>query len=897
MTRWSWNNMNAMLLPKEFFFFTFFLSLTLYGHSQTIISGKINNDNKESLSSVNITVSKKNNSFIIAYSISDKYGYYKISLQTKEDSLLLSASALNYEREEKLIPAISSEYNFTLSPKPTELPEVKVKTPPVWQRKDTINYNTSEFKQQQDRVIGDIIARLPGIEVSSNGQIKYNGKPINKYYIEGLDLLEDKYGLANNNIPADAVDKVQVLENHQPIRILDSVSFSDRAALNIKLKSNAKMRVIGRAKIGIGASPLLSENEATPMMFKKKLQFINTYKYNNTGLDNARELSSHNIFEYINAIQNGTVKKDLVGVVQPSPPSFSSQRYLFNNAHVGSVNLLVPLKKDYQLRINTSYINDFQQQQSKVITKFYLPSDTVTIQEQNDFNRNQNKVQTDITLIANTPKLYLKNNLQLQGWWQMEKSRVLNTGTIDQQLSNPYYSIANDFKILKTRAKIILEVGSYIGYVSLPQNLTIWPGLYQSQLNNNIPYDGLYQKAGLQTFYTDNYISIRKRKSKFGSQYKIGFNIQRQDLSTNLQTIESNVYKSISDTFQNNLKWNRYVFYANNNWSYENSKIRLSFSLPLNATSIEYSDTGFKSSVTKNRLFINPSLSLLYQLTPKWNVNTAASFTSSFGDINGIASGYILKTYRNLSNNNAPLAETQSINLSTGITFRNPLKIVFFNSNIAYSRNKSNLLYRQLFNGSLESLIALLQDNYANRFTFSGRFSKYIIDLKTSLGFNYGYTFGNQQQLQQNSLITFSNKNYNAGVTISSKLSGKFTTEYAANYFTYSSASQAQKINNTISSANQNFSINYFPNNKWVIRFAAEHYYFNSQFASSANYFFGDMNLRYKPKKSKVDYELALQNVFNTKSFTSAILLNNIETVSAYELRPRQALFKMSFSF
>ncbi|MEO5946481.1 MAG: TonB-dependent receptor [Chitinophagaceae bacterium] len=865
--------------------------------AQLVLKGKIVDEKNLPLASVNVTLSPINSNIVLAYSITNKNGLYSISWQGKDDSVKVNVSSLGFAKKEIIIPTVSAAYDFILSPQAITLPEVKVKTPPVWQRKDTINYNTSEFKQQQDRVIGDIIARLPGIEVSPNGQIKYNGKPINKYYIEGLDLLEDKYGLANNNIPADAVEKVQVLENHQPIRILDSVSFSDRAAINIKLKSNAKMRVIGRAKIGVGASPFLSENEATPMLFKKKLQFINTYKYNNTGLDNLRELSSHNIFEYINAIQNGTIKRDLVNVVQPSPPSFSPQRYLFNNVHVASVNLLISLKKDYQLRINTSYVNDFQEQLSNVVTKFYLPADTVTISEQNNYNRNQNKVQTDITLMANTPKFYLKNNLQLQGWWQSEKSRVLNVGTIYQQLSNPYYSIANDFKLLKTKAKIIVEFGSYIGYVSLPQNLTIYPGLYQSQLNNNIPYDGLYQKAGLQTLYTDNYISIRKRKSKFGSQYKLGFNIQQQEFTTSLQTIQSNVYKSIADTFQNNLKWNRYVLYANNSWSYETNKIRLSFSLPVNATNIEYSDTGFKSTVTKNRLFINPSLSLMYQLTPKWNFNSSASFANSFDDINGITSGYILKTYRNLSNNNAPLAESQNISISTGITFRNPLKIVFFNSSISYSRNKSNLLYRQLFNGSLESLIALLQDNYTNRVTISGRFSKYIIDWKTSFGFNYGYTFGSQQQLQQNSLVTFSNKNYNTGITISSKLSAKFTTDYAANYFTYSSASQLQKVKNTISSANQNFSINYFPTNKWVIRFVAEHYYFNSQLASSANYLFGDMNLRYKPKKSKIDYELALQNIFNTKSFTSAVLLNNIESVSAYELRPRQALFKVSFSF
>ena len=51
------------------------------------------------------------------------------------------------------------------------------------------------------------------------------------------------------------------------------------------------MKLIGRATLGIGASPLLSEDELIGMLFKKKIQFINTYKYNNTGLDNTKELS------------------------------------------------------------------------------------------------------------------------------------------------------------------------------------------------------------------------------------------------------------------------------------------------------------------------------------------------------------------------------------------------------------------------------------------------------------------------------------------------------------------------------------------------------------------------------------------------------------------------------
>ncbi|OSZ73702.1 hypothetical protein CAP36_16985 [Chitinophagaceae bacterium IBVUCB2] len=875
----------------------FYLVLTCNSSAQVVISGKIESKSGQPISLVSITLSNKNSNIIQAYAISDKNGSFRLVWSGQADSVKILASSLGYAKKEMIIPFVSATINFILEQAIIELKEVKAKTPPVWQRKDTINYNASEFKQQQDRVIGDIIARLPGVEVKPNGQILYNGKPINKYYIEGLDLLEDKYGIANNNIPAESVDKIQVLENHQPIRVLDSVYFSDRAALNIKLKNTAKMRLIGRAKLGIGASPFLTEDELTAMLFKKKLQFINTYKYNNTGLDNTRELTSHNIGEYINAIQNGAVKSDLVSLAQPGNPSIAPKRYLFNNAHVASVNQLMPLNATHQLRINASYVNDFQQQQSTRSTRFYLPTDTIFISEQNKFKSNLNHLQTDISLLANTPKYYLKNNLKFQGWWSAERSRLITTTEINQQLTNPFFNLTNDFRLIKTKTNYIQEWGSYVGFVSLPQKLTVLPGLYDDIVNNNLPYDGLMQEASLKTFYTDNYLSLRKRKSRMSAQYKIGFNIQSQNLLTDLLLDEGGIKKSVADTFQNNLHWKRYRIYSENNWSYENNKWRFSFSLPVNYNSINYSDTLLKAKSTENGFFINPSATAMLQISPMWSLSATASYNQGFGDISGISSGYILKTYRNLSNNNAPLAKTEAGNISASVTYRNPLKVVFFSTGIMLSRSKSNLLYSQQFNGNLETLLALRQNNYSNRATISGRLSKYVIDWKTSLGLNYSYGFGDQQQLQQNKLITFSNKNFSVGATISTKLSSKITADYSGTYSTYQSKSQIQSVANKIASANQTFSLNYYATDKLIFRAGAEHYYITNNFSPSANYYFADMSVRYKPKKSKIDYELAAQNLFNTKEFTTVLLMNNIETVSQYQIRSRQAIFKMSFSF
>lgn len=882
----------------------FFIGIFIFGCinsicAQVSLSGTIYDDKQNHLSGVNITVHRKGQSSILAFAISNKDGKFKLSYTAKTvDTFELKASLLGYAKQNIFfIPGERKEFTFILSPQAITLPEVVVKSPPVWQRKDTINYNVSEFKQPQDRVIGDIIARLPGMEVSPGGQIKYNGKPINKYYIEGLDLLDDRYGIANNNISAESVDKVQVLENHQPIRVLDSVSFSDRAALNIKLKNNAKMKLIGRARLGIGASPLLSEDELTGMLFKKKLQFINTYKYNNTGTDNTRELNSQNISEYINAIQNGAIKSDLVSFVQPNPPSISQKRYLFNNAHVASVNQLIPLNTTYQFRINAAFVNDFQQQQSTTVTKFYLPADTISISEQNKSHSNLNLLQTDLSLMANSPKFYLKNILKFQGWWSAEKSRLITSNEINQQLSNPFFNASNDFKLLKTKARYIEEWASYLGFVSLPQRLDVMPGPYTDIVNNNLPYDALIQNASLKTFYTDNYLSLRKRMSKMSAQYKLGFNVQSQYLLTDLMTNISGIKQSVADTFQNNLNWQRYRVYNENSWSYENNKWRLTFSLPIIYTNINYKDTLLKVKSGKDGFFINPVVTIMLQLNPKWNINTSASYNRDFGDVSGITNGYILKTYRNLSNYNAPLAETKSETLSATLIFRNPLKIVFFNTGITLSKRKSNLLFSQRFNGNLETLTALIQDNYTNGATISGRFSKYIIDWKTSIGFNYSYSFGSQQQLQQNKLVTFSNKNFTAGASIGIKFSSKITTDYSGTYFTYLSKSQLQQSATTVQSASQNFSLNYFPTERLIFRVSAEHYYMNNTFALSHNYYFADMNMRYKPKKSKIDYELFCQNLFNTKIFTTAFLLNNIESVSEYKLRQRQVLLKMVFSF
>jgi hypothetical protein len=873
------------------------LVIPVSAKNQILITGSVTDKENKHLSAASITISQIRSNTILSFSITDKYGKYQIIWQEQADSLKITASLLGYGKKELLIQAKSATIDFILEPKLIELPEVKVKSPPVWQRKDTINYDVSAFKQQQDRVIGDIIARLPGIEVTSGGQIKYNGKPINKYYIEGLDLLEDKYGIANNNLPADAVEKIQVLENHQPIRVLDSLAFSDRAALNIKLKNTAKMKLVGRGRIGIGASPLLTENELMAMLFKKKHQFINTYKFNNTGIDITKELTAQNISSYINALQNGSVKNDLVSVVSPAPPPIAQRRYLLNNNHTLSVNQLFALNKIYQLRINAAFTNDYQKQLSRVNSTIFLPSDTVTITEENKSRINLNLLQSDITLMANTPAYYLKNTFSFKGWWQNEQSTILNAQQINQHVKNPFFNFFNDFNLLKTKNKKVVELNSYAGYTRLPQNLSVNPGLYPGILNNNIFYQQTIQNATLSTFFTENYFSVRTRISRWGIQFKNGLNIQNRKFSSNLLLQENGILKEPADSFQNNLHWNRARVFTEGSASYESNKIRFQISVPLNFTAIHYSDNPKLLEEKRSSLFFNPSMSLMFQLSPKWTLNSSIGYTEDFGGIEGVTNGYILKTYRNLSNNNAPLANTSSLNASLSATFRNPVKVLFFNAGLLYNKTLSNLLYYQQFNGQLETLLAFLQTNHTDRISLFSRFNKYIIDLKTSFTLSANYSAGKQQQVQQNRLVTFNNQNLNLGVVINSKIAELITAEYSLNGLYFLSGTQLQNEKTRVTNGKQQLIINYFPVKTVTVRASLEHYMLNAGAFDKREYFFADAGLRIKPKKSTVDYEIGIQNILNTKNFTSAILNNNIQIFSFFQIRPFQIIAKVGFSF
>src|SRR5690606_30687990 len=142
-------------------------------------------------------------------------------------------------------------YHFILKDESKDLEPVVIKGDPhrLNLNGDTLSYNAAAYANPNDRVIEDVIKRLPGIEVNEKGKIEYNGKAITNFYIDGDNLLDDKYAIGTKNIPNNIVDKIQVFQNHQPIKVLAEVSLTDQVDMNITLKDDAKIKLINHAEL------------------------------------------------------------------------------------------------------------------------------------------------------------------------------------------------------------------------------------------------------------------------------------------------------------------------------------------------------------------------------------------------------------------------------------------------------------------------------------------------------------------------------------------------------------------------------------------------------------------------------------------------------------------------
>ena len=127
-----------------------------------------------------------------------------------------------------------------------------VKTP-VKVMEDTVEFNADSYTTQPNAVVEDLLKRLPGVEVDTDGKITHNGKEITKILVDGKEFFSDDPKVASKNLPVDMIDKLQVVDRKSDLARLTGVDDGeDETVINLTVKKGMKNGWFGTAEAGYG---------------------------------------------------------------------------------------------------------------------------------------------------------------------------------------------------------------------------------------------------------------------------------------------------------------------------------------------------------------------------------------------------------------------------------------------------------------------------------------------------------------------------------------------------------------------------------------------------------------------------------------------------------------------
>lgn len=883
--------------------------------AQKTVSGKITDEDGVAIPSASVTIEEPGKDAILAYAITNSKGEYKVSFTSAESNVDLKVKAFNQRPLTKQISNSDQTANFKMEGEATEIKEVQLKTKMITARGDTIAYDLKAFDSKSDRTLADVMKKIPGIEVNTDGTILYQGNAINKFYVNGKDLMEGGYGTINNSLPKDAVQKVEVLENHQPVKILQDKVPSDQAAINIKLKNSVTMT--GRGEVGVGGSPLLWNVKLTPMFFGQKSQWVVNYKTNNTGEQVENEgniLAFGNRFEgrRINASQN-----DWLNVENASTPNLPVKRYLMNSVHYVSANYLTNIdkKKEWELKANANYTNNAVGRESYIQQEIFAtdksPATTVFQNIRNNFYTD--KAKGELIFTKNAKKGFFKNTTSFSQYWNADRGivdRTVNSTTNskrygEEAVESPTTSFQNSLSTIVPWKEKMVNVLSFISYQTDRQTLEVSPASYLQIPGFYTPSTANFatQSMRLKTFEANHSANIGFSTKGWTFTPEIGFNFKSTNLVSDLSNVLAGTIGTPSNTpisaYSNDLTYTTATPYGSVGVNYKNDSWMLYANFPVNSNNIKAEDPSRSVSKDVNKVTFEPSIFAQYTFASFWKASVNANINNNFGEVNTAYSGFMMTSPSGINAMKAtnPIPQNNNKSAGTRIEYRNPLNNLFFNINYRYSDAKRNLISSPTIEQGYTVMEYQERDNHVLSNGYSAEVGKYFPKFKTNASVSYSNNTTKSDLFLNNSFYTNKNNGQSVGLKFNNTYFSWMSIDYNASFSKtkQTSAGRADTDANR-TGFTHNLGLFFYPIENHTIGFNWDQVNTNAVDQKYRNGFY-DVSYQFTWAKKKIDFELKWMNIANRRVFETYEIGNTDTRFTRIQLRPSQVMFTVKFNF
>ncbi|SMC67429.1 carboxypeptidase-like regulatory domain-containing protein [Pedobacter africanus] len=888
---------------KRLFLIFYLLFSTSLLSAQTSISGLVKDSIGDPVAGASVTIVDKDGAGIV-FEKTDQKGIFNCRYQNSSTELSIKITALGYQQS--IVPLAGGpdeKYVITLKKVARQLQEVVIKSnSKILLSSDTLKYSVKAFTDKNDRVIADLIGRLPGIQVDEKGAISYNGKRIDNVYIDGDNLLSGKYRLATNNVPVGAVEQVQVIERDQPIKALNGYVVANNVSLNLKLTDSARTMTINTGYIGLGNKAYSAE--LNNLIFQQKLKGINNLKTNNIGENLETENADIGLSVNGNEI-NLRSPKPYISMQNETLPAVAEQYYLMNNDNAANINTLFKFKTDWSLRLNISTLQLKRKNRFNNLLNYFLPgADTISYDEaQNStFKLNQWQVQAQIEKNSNSIYLRSVTRADLPKWDRIGNT-AQNGQSFKQNQPSSYSSLSNETNLVKALGvNNILQYNSLLQYYKLNEALTILPGIQENVVNDSIGYLKLDQQVRTRNVFINQSVTYKTKFDQFILSGALGISYEWNTLNSGLyKTDSSQVTRPVGTQFNNDIAFNNLSFFGKVSAIYLFEK-GSSLSIEASPTYSFIHYTGQKPPASgKNAWFLpKPIVEFRKKIGKYAESNFRFSRQTEFGQVNDIYPGTMLVNYRQFNLNDAPLPKTDISSMGLRYAYRKPLKMLFYNLGFNYDRTKQNFINAYTLDSGLTRSVAIDFKNRADRYALNANLSKYLFFLSVNvsasgnLSLQKGNSFYNGQISPYHSYII------NLSGSVRRKVFSKATVSVTADAGKFINE---QKISGGAVTKNstdfEKIKAEWQHNLNEQLLYGVSYkfsWYKQSLQNPVANHFI-DFNVIYTPAKWRSYFELNGINLINQGVYKQVFSNSNQLSVFQMPLRARMFLLKYAFTF
>ncbi|MCD2425030.1 outer membrane beta-barrel protein [Niabella pedocola] len=275
------------------------------------------------LQSATVTVYKKTDSTLVNYQVTNNQGEFNIGELPFRTPLLVSITYSGYNdfSKEVYLDSLKKDFDFKkigLSRDTSrQMEEVVVKSVvPVRMNGDTLEINPDAFKLDSSAVVEDMLLRVPGVTMWSDGTITVNGKKISNVFVDGKPFFGGGPEIATQNLPKTAIEKIQVYqEKDYSKQELTNTEMDSTFTMNIKMKPEKRKGFFGKVGAGLGTDDHY-EGDLTMQGYNKKTKLAIAGNLNNTNktIQNVREAIENNTFRSYNRRNFGAPNANAAGL-------------------------------------------------------------------------------------------------------------------------------------------------------------------------------------------------------------------------------------------------------------------------------------------------------------------------------------------------------------------------------------------------------------------------------------------------------------------------------------------------------------------------------------------------------------------------------------------------------